>query len=99
MPSHTLCTLQIKRNPNNARGFFLDELTKQQLVRGRQNLQLYIHTQFQDHKQCFDFGYVPHPELPEDAESNVSPVEGFNRWPDTLVRFSMALLWMHPLLF
>lgn len=74
-PAPTPCT-QIKRNPNNTRGFFCDELTKQRL----------------DHKQCFDFGYVPHPELPEDAEANVSPVEGFNRWPDALVRVQLSTL-------
>lgn len=62
---------KIKRGPDNARGFFDDELTKQRT----------------DLKQCFDFGYVPRPDLPDDHPDNVSEIEGWNQWPQGQAQF------------
>ena len=55
----------VSRSKENARGWYNRELTKN----------------CRDMKEVFDFGCVPHPELPDEDPKNRTP-DGFNRWPD-----------------
>ena len=55
----------IARTKENARGWFDRELTKNA----------------RDIKEVFDFGYIPHPNLPEENPANKTH-DGFNQWPD-----------------
>ena len=54
----------IVRTKDNARGWFNREFTKNA----------------RDMKELFDFGFVPHPELPENDPANWTR-DGFNQWP------------------
>lgn len=55
----------VSRTKDNARGWFNRELTKNT----------------RDMKEVFDFGYTPHPELPDDDQANWT-LDGVNQWPD-----------------
>ena len=55
----------VARSKDNARGWFNRELTKNT----------------RDMKEVFDFGFIPHPELPDDDPANWTK-DGFNQWPD-----------------
>jgi isopenicillin N synthase-like dioxygenase len=57
--------LEISRTADNPRGYYDRELTKNA----------------RDQKEVFDFGYVLHPDLPDDAPANRAPVDGYNQWP------------------
>ena len=54
----------VERSKNNARGWFNRELTKNT----------------RDMKEVFDFGFIPHPELPDDDPTNWTR-DGCNQWP------------------
>ncbi len=58
--------LKILRSKENPRGYYDRELTKNT----------------RDLKEVFDFGRVPHPELPDDHAANRDRINGYNRWPD-----------------
>eukprot|EP00897_Mesotaenium_endlicherianum_P009223 jgi/Mesen1/8329/ME000046S07718 len=65
----------VYRSTTNARGYFNDELTKQT----------------RDWKEAYDFGAVPHRDLPhEHADNNTQ--DGFNLWPANLPAFR-ATMW------
>lgn len=55
----------VSRSKDNARGWFNRELTKNT----------------RDMKEVFDFGHLPHPELPDHDPANRTR-DGFNQWPD-----------------
>ena len=55
----------VSRSNENARGWYNRELTKNT----------------RDMKEVFDFGHIPHPELPDDDPANWTQ-DGLNRWPD-----------------
>ena len=55
----------VARTKDNARGWFNRELTKNT----------------RDMKEVFDFGFTPHPELPDDDPTNWTR-DGFNQWPE-----------------
>ena len=58
----------VARSKDNARGWFNRELTKNT----------------RDMKEVFDFGFIPHHELPDDDPANWTR-DGFNQWPDERV--------------
>lgn len=66
----------VARSADNPRGYYDRELT-----RNRRDL-----------KEVFDFGYVAHPELPEDHPANRASVDGANQWPADLPGFRETLL-------
>jgi isopenicillin N synthase-like dioxygenase len=67
--------LAIARSAENPRGYYDRELTKNA----------------RDLKEVFDFGYVLHPDQPDDHPSNRAPVDGFNQWPAHRPSFRAAL--------
>ena len=68
--------LAISRTRENPRGYYDRELTKNK----------------RDLKEVFDFGVVPHPELPDDHPENRAAVDGYNQWPVTLPSFKGTML-------
>ena len=56
----------VSRTKDNARSWFNRELTKNT----------------RDMKEVFDFGFTPHPELPDEDPTNWTR-DGFNQWPDS----------------
>ncbi len=68
--------LAISRTKENPRGYYDRELTKNR----------------RDLKEVFDFGGVPHPELPDDHPKNKAAVDGYNQWPATLPSFKQTMV-------
>lgn len=65
----------VARTADNPRGYYDRELTKNA----------------RDQKEVFDFGYVLHPELPDDDPANRAPVDGCNQWPPGSPEFRATL--------
>jgi isopenicillin N synthase-like dioxygenase len=68
--------LAIARTAENPRGYYDRELTKN----------------VRDLKEVFDFGYLAHPELPDDHEENRAAVDGCNQWPGSLETFKPTMM-------
>ncbi|MDJ0957778.1 MAG: 2-oxoglutarate and iron-dependent oxygenase domain-containing protein [Arenicellales bacterium] len=68
--------LKILRSKENPRGYYDRELTKNT----------------RDLKEVFDFGGVPHPELPDSHPDNRDMINGHNLWPTELPNFRSAML-------
>ena len=68
--------LKILRSKENPRGYYDRELTK--------NLR--------DLKEVFDFGGIPHPELPDTHSDNRDMINGHNLWPTELPNFRSTML-------
>jgi len=66
----------IARSADNPRGYYDRELTKN----------------VRDLKEVFDFGYMAHPELPEDHADKRTAVDGANQWPAGLPAFRSTML-------
>jgi isopenicillin N synthase-like dioxygenase len=64
----------VRRGPDNSRGYNDSELTKNA----------------RDWKEVFDFGFVAHPELPDDHPANRTE-DGANLWPEMLPDFEPTL--------
>ena len=64
----------VRRGADNSFGYNDRELTKNRV----------------DWKEVFDFGFVPHPELPDEHPDNRSE-EGFNLWPAGLPGFETTM--------
>lgn len=61
----------VARSAENPRGYYDRELTKN----------------VRDLKEVFDFGYLPRPDLPDDAPENRAPIDGRNQWPEGVPGF------------
>lgn len=68
--------LAISRTKENPHGYYDRELTKNA----------------RDLKEVFDYGSVPHPELPADHPENRLAVDGHNRWPASLPEFQPTMI-------
>jgi isopenicillin N synthase-like dioxygenase len=68
--------LGIGRTAENPRGYYDRELTKN----------------VRDLKEVFDFGYIAHPELPDDHPENRAAVDGSNQWPTSLETFRPTMV-------
>lgn len=68
--------LAVARTADNPRGYYDRELTKN----------------VRDLKEVFDFGYVAHPELPDDHPRNRAAVDGSNQWPASLETFKPTMM-------
>ena len=65
--------------------FSLPNQLKQTIVRTRENSRGWYNRELtkntRDMKEVFDFGYLPHPELPDGNPANKTE-DGINQWPD-----------------
>lgn len=68
--------LALARTAENPRGYYDRELTKN----------------VRDLKEVFDFGYLAHPELPDDHPENRAAVDGSNQWPRSLKSFKPTMM-------
>ena len=68
--------LAISRSKENPHGYYDRELTKNA----------------RDLKEIFDFGPVPHPELPASHPKNHMAVDGGNQWPAALPDFQSTMI-------
>ncbi len=68
--------LALSRTKENPHGYFDRELTKNA----------------RDLKEVFDYGFVPHPELPADHPKNRLAVDGGNQWPAALPEFQSTMI-------
>lgn len=68
--------LAIARTAENPRGYYDRELTKN----------------VRDLKEVFDFGYLPHPDRPDEDPANRTAVDGSNQWPAGLPDFRATML-------
>jgi isopenicillin N synthase-like dioxygenase len=66
----------IARTAENPRGYYDRELTKN----------------VRDLKEVFDFGYLAHPDLPDDHLENRAAVDGSNQWPASLKTFKPTMM-------
>jgi len=67
---------RVARSAENPRGYYDRELTKN----------------VRDLKEVFDFGYLLHPELPDDHPANRAAVDGSNRWPEGVPGFRETMV-------